>query len=379
MRTQRAGRRWWPVAAVVAAIVLLLAPRPAAAQTRADSAAVLLSAAEQFEAAGRLEVADALFDHILGRFGDTAAAAAVRRLREARPRGIGERSGRIELQVFGTLYGAWLGVAIPLIAGADGTEPYGLGLLLGTPAGFLAARAYARTHQLTEGQARAITFGGLWGSWQGIGWATALDIGSGDDGTDEYVAATLGGGLAGIAIGAILARKPIPAGTATAVNFGALWGTWFGFAFSVLADLDDERFQASLVGGNLGLLGAAFAAPRWGMSRPRARLISIAGVVGGLAGGGVSLLTRPDDDRLAVLFPLAGSIAGLAIGAVTTDTMDGAAGGGAGGIDGALLDVRDGRIGLGAPLPTPTLLRVERNGVTSWRPAAAFTLLRARF
>jgi hypothetical protein len=375
-RRSAAGR----FAALLATFLLLIAsPRDAAAQTRADSAAVLLATAQQFEAAGQLEVADALFDHILGRFGDTAAAGEVRRLRAVRPRAAGERSGRVELQVFGTLYGAWVGLAVPLMLEADGPEAYGLGLLLGTPAGFLASRAYARSHSLTEGQARAISFGGLWGSWQGIGWANALDVGSGEDSIDERIGVMLGGGLAGIGIGAYLAAKPIGAGKATAVSFGGLWGTWFGLALGVLAEQDDDLLQAALVGGNLGLIATSFWAPP-DITRSRARLISIAGVLGGIAGGGVSLLLSPDDDRIAILPPLVGSLAGLAIGETTTRESAGGGGGGGDGNDtGALFEVRDGRLGLGMPLPYPTLLRIERAGVASWKPAAGLTLLRARF
>lgn len=375
-RTPLLARGLWLLLAVLS--LALVTSRSVAAQTRADSAAVLLEAARRFEDAGRLEVADALYDDILDRFGDTPAAAEVRRLRAVRPRAAGERSGRAELQVWSTLYGAWLGVAIPLMFEADSPEPYGLGLLLGTPAGFLGSRAYARSHQLTEGQARAITFGGTWGTWQGLGWAVALDIGSDGDAVDEYITAMVASGLAGIGVGAYLARKPIAAGTATAVNFGAFWGTWFGLALGVLADREDELLEASLLGGNALLVTTAILAPRWQVSRPRARLVSIAGVLGGIAGAGVSLLAQPDDEKVAILFPLAGSVAGLWIGAATTRGEDRT--GASGGEDaGALLEVRAGRIGLGTPLPRVTMLRIERDGRRAWQPAAALTLLHARF
>ena len=54
----------------------------------------------------------------------------------------------------------------------------GVGLLLGAPAGFFASRAYARSRPLSDGQARAITLGGTWGTWQGFGWASVLDLGT---------------------------------------------------------------------------------------------------------------------------------------------------------------------------------------------------------
>lgn len=352
--------------AVVTVILFLTVdpPRDAAAQTRADSAAVLLETARRFEGMGRLDVADALYEHILERFDGTPAANAVRQIRAAMAPDRGARSGRVELQVWSTLYGAALGLTLPYIFKADGPEAYGIGLLVGAPAGFLASRAYARSRQLTEGQARAITFGGTWGAWQGLGWGIALEIGEDDfDRDEEYATAAVLGSVVGIATGAILARKPIPTGLATTVNFGALWGTWFGVATGVLADLNDGVLEASLIGGNAGLLATAILAPRWQMSRNRARLISVGGLLGGLAGAGLLLITQPSDDKVAILFPLTGSIAGLAYGAYATRDHDRGGvvpgGGGEGGGAGALLELRDGDWSLGAPVPYGTVLRSE--------------------
>ncbi|MGH7504619.1 MAG: hypothetical protein ACRELX_03170, partial [Longimicrobiales bacterium] len=241
--------------------------------------------------------------------------------------------------------------------------------------------AYARSHDLSEGQARAITFAGTWGSWQGFGWAEVFDIGTGDDGISDRVAVTVAAGLAGITTGALIARKPISAGTATTVNFGGLWGSLFGIAGGVLAGLeDDDLLAATLVGGNAGLVTTAILAPRWQMSRNRARLVSIAGVLGGVAGAGILLLTQPDDERIAITIPLAGSIAGLAIGAATTRDYDqGGAAGGDGPEGNALLEWRGGRPRLGTPLPLPGLVRAGDGPRAPWRPAARLMLFRARF
>lgn len=311
----------------------MAAPTAAEAQSRADSAAILLSAASRFGNEGRSDVAEALYEMILQRFGDTPAAERVRQLRAASP--FASRAGHTELQVWSTLYGAWLGVAVPLMLDADGPEPYGLGLLLGAPSGFLLSRAWLRGRALGEGQARAITFGGTWGTWQGFGWAEVSDLGirtervcpipdspsecfdvESGSATEERVAAAVAGGLAGIVTGALLARKPISNGLAATVNYGALWGSWFGVAGGVLADLDgDDLLAATLIGGNAGLLTTAILGPRWRLSRNRARLISLGGLVGGLAGGGVDLLLRVDDEKVAIGIPLATSIAGLALAA----------------------------------------------------------------
>lgn len=384
--------------ALLLCIAVLAVPGRASAQSRPDSAAVLLDAARRFEAQGRTDVADALMEMILERYGDTAAAAEVRRLRTEMPEGRGVRSGAVELQVWSTLYGFWLGVATPLIASADGPEPYGLGLLVGGPTGFLLSRSYARSRSLSDGQARAITWGGTWGSWQGFGWAQVLDWGretsevcpdpgqcfevEEGDNVEEIVASMVVGGLTGIVAGALLSQKPISPGLATTVNFGSLWGSWFGVATSVLMDLeDDDLLAGTLVGGNAGLVATAVLGPGWQLSRNRARLISIAGVVGGLGGAGFDLLLQVEDEKTALLIPLVTSVAGLAVGALTTRDYDARtpAGGGDDGAGAALLRLDGGRLVLDAPRPAPTLLRAGGPRGRRWHPALAVPLLSARF
>ena len=68
----------------------------------------------------------------------------------------------MELQVFGTLYGSWLGIAVPAAFGAEGPEAYGAGLLIGGPGGLVGSRAMQRARPMSEGQARAISWGGIW-------------------------------------------------------------------------------------------------------------------------------------------------------------------------------------------------------------------------
>ena len=196
----------------------------------------------------------------------------------------------------------------------------------------MGGRALARSRPMSEGQVRAITFGSLWGTWQGWGLLEVMDWGErencfldvcvleGPDG-DDILRAMVVGGLAGVATGAVLARKPIASGVATTENFGALWGTWFGFAGGLVADLEgDQLLVSTLLMGDAGLLTTARLAPGWNMSRNRARMISISGVIGLLGGFGLDMIFQPDDQKVAMGIPLATSIAGLAIGArVTSD------------------------------------------------------------
>ena len=116
------------------------------------------------------------------------------------------------------------------------------------------------------------------------------------------------------------------------------------------------------------------------MSRNRARLVSIAGVIGGLGGLGLDLLIQPDGEKTLVAIPLATSILGLAIGAVTTRGSGPERSLAADPLPGALFKMDQGRFGLGFPTPTPTFIRVDTpSGGTALKPAASFTLFAARF
>ncbi|MFQ5792621.1 MAG: hypothetical protein ACE5JI_19285, partial [Acidobacteriota bacterium] len=145
--------------------------------TAADSAALLLDAAGELLADGRETAFEDLLQLIMTRYPDTPAAAkATQLLLEMR----GTRrvqSGRTGLIVWSTIYGTWLGIAVPAAFGAEEPEPFGVGLLLGGPLGFFGSKAYARSTSMSSGQAGLIIFGSWWGTWQGVGWRAVLDIG----------------------------------------------------------------------------------------------------------------------------------------------------------------------------------------------------------
>ncbi|MFW6078530.1 MAG: tetratricopeptide repeat protein [Gemmatimonadota bacterium] len=379
------------IAAVAAVVVVGGAVESAAAQeperpgaaASADTAAVLLDVAIGLEEAGRSELAAELYRLILDRYPESPAADEVRRRFAERGAVEPEEDGRVELMVWSTLYGLWLGVAVPGALSADGPEPYGLGLLLGGPAGLIASHLYTRDRFIGDGDASVLTFAGTWGTWQGLGWQMALDLGVGtetrcvtdvdppqcfettEDSQEEFFTAGIVGGLAGLATGgAVLARTGggVAPGTATMINFGALWGTYWGFSLSVIADVEDgdETLTWALLAGDAGLLATALAAPGWRLTRGRARMINIAGIAGLVGGLGLDLLIQPGDADVAVAIPMLSSIAGLAIGVASTSA--GAeevrpADGPSSGASGALLEWRRGAgLGLGVPVPTPTLL-----------------------
>jgi len=372
-------------------------PAPAMAQVApADSASVLLDAARAFEAEDRWDVAEALYRLIVRRYGQTSAAADARTRLADPPTEVVYGDGTTELTVWMTMYGAFLGVAVPASLGADDPEPYGAGLLIGGPAGFAAGRSLARSLRLTEGQARAITLGGSWGTWQGFGWREVFDIGVQqhcetfegrtncwglEDSFEESFAGMIVGGLAGITAGALLSGRDITPGVGTAVNFGSLWGTWFGIAGAVLTDMeDDDALAATLMGGNAGLLATALLAPGWNVTRSRARMVSILGVLGGIAGAGVDLIVQPDDAKVGIAIPLVGSIIGLVVGAHATRAPEPET---LGSLDdptqGALIGFTDGRLAFGAPVPVPTFVPMDGPRGTQWKPALSLDLFRARF
>ncbi len=381
-----------------AAFLFVACPPHAAAQVAdTDGAAVLLETAQTFEARGRWAVAEAIYELILERFPGTAAAAEAQARLASPPSDVVLGDGSVELQVWSTLFGAWLGVAVPAAFGADSPEPYGVGLLLGGPGGFLAGRSVARATDLTEGQVGALSLGGWWGTWQGFGWQEVFEIGveqtcdpvvpeqcyDAESSDEEAFAAMILGGAVGLTTGALLSRREITPGTGSIVNFGPLWGTWFGVASGVLMGLEDDDLLAStLVGGNAGLIAAAAFAPGWDVSRNRARLVSIAGVLGGLAGGGLDLLLQPDNEKVAIGIPLLGSIAGLAIGIGTTRDDDPRADRGQHEEEGphtSLAVLRNGRFTLHPPVPSPTIVRSELREGRTWHPALRIGLFQATF
>jgi hypothetical protein len=377
-----------------AALILLLTPVRGQAQqmSAADSANVLLGVASQLRAEGRANLANSLLNLIVERWPNSAAAAEANRLRAGIRTVVEERSGKTELLVFTTAYGLALGGAIPAAFDAHDSEAYGVGLIVGGPVGYFLGRGITKMRPVSEGQARALSFGTIWGAWQGFGWTQALNLGehevcTGDvcftedpDGPTLWKATVLGS-LAGFGTGLYLSRKDISGGTASTVSFGGLWGTWFGVATSVLVDDnngdDDTGLKYALVGGDIGIVTTALLAPSWHLSRNRARVISIAGVAGGLAGAGVLLITQPEGDK-AIAVPMASSALGLALGAYWSRNYDERNAPRGPGDDGgeALLQWNRG-LSVGMPEPSLRLVEADRRGRKE--PALSIPLLKARF
>lgn len=351
--------------------------------TRTDSAAVLLETARNLRAEGHNTLARQLMIYITGRYGDTpAASVALEWLRTNRAES-DRNSGHAGLMVWNTIYGAWLGTAIPAAFGATSPEPYGAGLLIGAPLGFFGTKAFTSGNPVTSGQAIAMAFGSMWGTWQGVGWRSVLDIG-----TDSYTqcydvglgqtecythedtpaeagfTAVVVGGLAGLAAGGAIGFAKNPnAGDATLVMFGSYWGAWYGLAAGVLAGAeDDELLTWTLVGGNVGLLGSALGTKAWNGTAGRTWLVSASGLAGGLAGLGLDLLLEVDNPKTGVFIPSLTSAIGLVAGLAVTgnepnDVLDFGPS-----ASGSLLNVNGAKWWVGIPIPRPAVVRSYERG-----------------
>lgn len=376
----------------LAFVVLLGVTGPAAAQTPADTASVILKVARDLERDGRPDAARELLRYLRDKYGLTPAARVADSLMRAMPGSGPIGNGRTGFVTFNTLYGAFLGAAIPAALDAQGSGEYGLGLLLGAPAGFLLSRAFARAHFRSAGQAGIASFATAWGTWHGLALQQAADIGENetcnqfgcftDESDTAPWAAMALGGIAGIGVGwALGSAKQIRPGTATMISHSALWGSWFGLSVGTALGVEgDGLWTSALAAGDAALLAAIPAAKAWQPTSSRVRLITAAGLAGALVGFGVDLLADPNDERVVFAVPAATSALGLVIGTLATrnrDDLDIAAQGNDPAR--ALLEWKDG-LRLRFALPEPaTFQKVDRNGKSRLVPGATLRIFDARF
>lgn len=363
------------------------AARGLAAQSPADSAAIVLDAARLLVRQGHGEAARQLFLQIRARFPSTPAAhSADSLLAGLGPAPARAGTGRTGYILFHTLYGGFLGAAIPAAFGADGSEPYGAGLLIGAPLGYFGSRAIARSRITMPGQAGIATFATAWGTLQGLALQRITNIGEHDvcdqdfcftDGSDTAPwAAMVVGGLLGLGTGIALTGKEIPSGTAGLISHSAFWGSWFGLSLGAVAGLEEDAlFGTMMIGGNGLLLLAIPAAKAWQPSASRVRLTTAAGLAGGLAGFGIDLLVKTEDAAATLGIPAATSGLGLLIGALATKNQRDADEGGNG--SGSLLSF-DRRLRLGVPVPIPAAIPTDEPG-RRWRPGVRISLFSAEF
>ena len=231
---------------------------------------------------------------------------------------------RAGLVGFGTLFTTWLGVGTLILLDIEEPVPYGLVLIAGPLSGLAGSLSLTRESALSDGQASLITLGGTWGIWQAV---AAANLANADE--KLTVGASMVGGALGLALtSSIVSGKDISAGDATLINFGGIWGTWFSICGAMAArdrSSDNSNFilGSAMMGGNIGLSTMAVWSTKLNMSRARARLINIGGIVGTLYGLGASILLdmEPEDRTFWSLMGI-GGVVGLTAGAYFTRNYD---------------------------------------------------------
>ena len=107
------------------------------------------------------------------------------------------------------------------------------------------------------------------------------------------------------------------------LNSGGIWGALTAAMLLIVLEVDDGNTAAGVIlaGMDLGLVGGALFARYAPMSRGRAALIDMGGVLGGLLGLGTIFLVEGDatDERHVGAGTIAGMWIGLATGAYLTD------------------------------------------------------------
>jgi hypothetical protein len=228
---------------------------------------------------------------------------------------------RASLVGFGTLFTSWVGLGSWIISDSEEAEVLGV-IMIAAPLGGLAgSMMLTRNMRLSDGQASLINFGGYWGIWQATG--AAIIANANDKAT---IGASMAGGLIGLAIsGSIVRHRYITPGDATMINFGGIWGTWFAICGAMLADMEDSNdvLTSSMIGGDVGLFALAVLSSKMEMSRTRARLINLSGVIGTLYGLGTSVLFEIDSKRDFWSVLGISGILGLAAGTYFTRNYDG--------------------------------------------------------
>lgn len=284
----------------------------------------------RFAAASRYDVARALLDDLAGRSAGTPLGGDVARMRADldrirstsrglfHPRATHDQSGRTDLLVFSGFFGLWTGIALPVWLDSEDAQVYAAGLLVAPPLALLIANGASRHAAMGVGRAHMISLGGWLGSWQGAGWAAVGDM----DGNDA-VGVGLVSGFAGIAAASVLTgRVHFSEGHGVLTNNALLWGAWFGLVAGVVAGAEDDAIlRASLIGTDALVLGTAIGARNVRMSKNRARVISLLGVVGTAFGFGIDLLAEIDGEGAFAIAGI-GSAAGLAVGASLTRNHD---------------------------------------------------------
>jgi hypothetical protein len=222
-----------------------------------------------------------------------------------------DTSGHTRLKVFGGLYGAYLGIAVPVATQAEDAGLYALGLMLGPTVGLASTAAFSRGHGFSSGDAIALSSLTWFGAAQGHLWEAARD--KHDDAGPNAAFGALGS-LGGLLVGAAVARNHgMSEGHAAALGAGNWWGMTLGYlAARANEDASDrDRYRSAAIGSATGLSFGALTGR--GRTLDEVRAMHIGGILGWLYSAGLVVLQDPGQ-RGASLTQVSGIGVGLTAG-----------------------------------------------------------------
>jgi hypothetical protein len=234
------------------------------------------------------------------------------------------QTGRRQFIGYSTVAG---GVAGGTLAGAT-TEP-GIvvaGTLVGVGAGFFGSY-FITPRDIPLGTSSLTITSSLVGGVLG-GTTTALFTGEAARVSPAIGVGLMLGGMTGYYFGE---RTEISPGDAAVINSGALWGTVVGTLFSSSFEATrDRRIGAGLTlsGLGMGTLGGVLMTRYFNVSRTRAALIDLGGLVGVFVGAAIDNVVAQSTDtndtsaERTANYTLGGLAAGLIISGVLTRNMD---------------------------------------------------------
>lgn len=231
---------------------------------------------------------------------------------------------RAELVIFQTIHGIVLGAEFCFFIDCDSIRA-GVGLpALGGLAG-LGGSIYLTQDGVEPGMTAAVNSGTVWGGYLAVQALNLMDRPGSQTGPGIMMLGQLGGLAGGFGIAQSL--RPT-SGDVASVNHTGFWATALYFILAeglIQVNASYEAEIASLVIVPLvGGAGGALLASQYPMSRPRIRVISASGLVGGLLGFAIPFLIFEENlnDRVAAGTVSAGILAGLGAGGYFTQEWD---------------------------------------------------------
>jgi hypothetical protein len=231
------------------------------------------------------------------------------------------RRGRRIVLLHGGLVGFTTGLALGGPVDEFGNLKAGAVLLgaVGAGVSIVSAHFLTRKYQISEGQAAAVSWFGIWGA-TAFGYLADLATGVDDSTGNEITWGVTTGGLAGTAAGILYARKHEPSvGDVAVVNSFGLYGMTAALLLGVAMDPKESEGYSinALLGGALGIGAGMYAAGRIDTSRRRMLYVDLGASAGALAPWLLLYPAVSDNDDGAQITGLVSAL-GLVIGGYAT-------------------------------------------------------------